>query len=265
MRAVLGVCCAAAIVLAIGSPARADEWNKKTYFTFSAPVQIPGATLAAGTYTFKLADLSGNRHVVQVFDKAEKKIFATLMAIPDQRSEPSDNPIVVFSERPAGTPVAVKSWFYPGETIGNEFIYPKRQAIAIAKVTHESVLASTSDSDKVEKTGDIARVNESGEMTARTAPENPTTTAPAPTTTTGTSGQTPTTTTAPNTTARTTTAPRTMTAKNNTAPTSTAPRATRRQLPRTASDLPLAALLSGLFLVGGFGVRRARRGLLDVA
>src|SRR5262245_22461844 len=118
MHAVRGVCCAVALVLAVGAGARADDWNKKTFFTFSGPVQIPGATLPAGTYTFKLADLSGNRHVVQVFDKAEKKIYATLMAIPDQRNKTSDDPIVVFAERPAGTPVAVKSWFYPGETTG---------------------------------------------------------------------------------------------------------------------------------------------------
>ena len=79
--------------------ARADEWNKKTILTFSGPVQIPGATLPAGSYVFKLADIPGNRHVVQVFDKDEKKIYTTLLAIPNQRLEPSDKPIVLFSER----------------------------------------------------------------------------------------------------------------------------------------------------------------------
>jgi hypothetical protein len=236
MRAVASVCGAIALVLAIGTGARADDWNKKTFFTFSGPVQIPGATLPAGTYTFKLADLSGSRHVVQVFDKAEKKIYATLMAIPDQRNKTTDDPIVVFAERPSGTPVAVKSWFYPGESIGNEFIYPKRQAMEIAKRTHESVLASTSDSEKVEKTTEVARVNDAGDTaqapdtTSRRASEQP-----APTTTSGTSGRTA-------------------------APTTTAP-AARRELPRTASEWPLAALLSGFAIATGFGVRRARRRL----
>ena len=112
-------------------------WNKKTFLTFSGPVQVPGVTLPAGTYTFKLADLTGNRHVVQIFDKDEKKIYTTILAIPDQRLEPSDKPVVLFSERPAGTPQAIKAWFYPGETIGNEFVYPKSQAIRIAKATHQ--------------------------------------------------------------------------------------------------------------------------------
>src|SRR5213592_3638417 len=119
MRVLKAVCCAAALVALLAPGVRADEWNKKTFLTFSGPVQVPGATLPAGTYTFKLADLNGNRHVVQIFDKDEKKIYTTILAIPDQRLEPSDKPVVLFSERAAGTPQAIKAWFYPGETIGN--------------------------------------------------------------------------------------------------------------------------------------------------
>ena len=78
---------------------------------------------------------------MQVFDKDEKKIYTTLLAIPNERLEPSDKPVVLFSERAAGSPQAVKVWFYPGERIGNEFVYPKTQAMKIAKETHQSVLA----------------------------------------------------------------------------------------------------------------------------
>ena len=83
MRVLKAVCCAAIVTLMAAPGVRADQWDKKTILTFSGPVQIPGATLPAGSYVFKLADLSGNRHVVQVFDKAEKKIYATLLAIPN--------------------------------------------------------------------------------------------------------------------------------------------------------------------------------------
>ena len=44
--------------------ARADEWNKKTVLTFSQPLELPGIVLPAGTYVFKLANLSGTRNVV---------------------------------------------------------------------------------------------------------------------------------------------------------------------------------------------------------
>ena len=108
-------CCAAAVTMLVASPRSRGQWNKKTFLTFSGPVQMPGVTLPAGTYTFKLADLPGNRHVVQIFDKDEKKIYTTILAIPDQRLEPSDKPVVLFSERAAGMPQAIKAWFYPGD------------------------------------------------------------------------------------------------------------------------------------------------------
>jgi hypothetical protein len=85
MRVWKALLCAAVLTVMAAPAAHADEWNKKTILTFSGPVQLPGATLPAGSYVFKLADLNGNRHVVQVFDKDETKIFATLMAIPNRR------------------------------------------------------------------------------------------------------------------------------------------------------------------------------------
>jgi hypothetical protein len=39
----------------------------------------------------------------------------------------------------------------------------------------------------------------------------------------------------------------------------TATRSSRRSLPRTAGELPLLELLTGLALAGGFGVRAFRR------
>ena len=233
MRVLMKVCCAVALTVVVAAPARADQWNKKTFLTFSGPVQVPGVTLPAGTYTFKLADLTGNRHVVQIFDKDEKKIFTTILAIPDQRLEPSDKPVVLFAERARGVPQAVKAWFYPGETIGNEFVYPKSQAVAIAKATHETVLATneTSTDNEHMRSAEVGRVDESGQMTSGGAAPKPTTTASNATTTAGTSGA----------------------------------RATRSELPRTASELPMFGLLSGLAIVASLGLRRARRRLEDAA
>jgi hypothetical protein len=251
----LKVACGAAVLAAcslmFAPGAQADEWDKKTILTFSGPVQIPGATLPAGTYVFKLADLSGNRHVVQVFDKSEKKIFGTMMAIPRQRINPSDKPIVLFSERPTGSPQAIRVWYYPGETIGNEFVYPKSQAIAIARATHQPVLSTdtelngATDADRMNamKTTTVGHYDENGRWVvdsqtdstvATSAPASaPTpaprvaeaTPAPTPTSMVGTSGQRP----------------------------------TRKHLPRTASNLALYELLSGLAVLGGLSLRQLRK------
>jgi len=244
MRVLKTMSCAAALVVLLAPGARADEWNKKTFLTFSGPVQVPGATLPAGTYTFKLADLSGNRHVVQVFDKEEKKIYSTILAIPNERIEPTDDPVVLFSERPAGSLQAVKVWYYPGNRIGNEFVYPKRQAIEIARASHTTVLARNDASSDI-KSAEVGRVDENGRMTNDDRAAQTTTSSSRDaelkngtrSAGVGTSGQ------------ATDTTPRSSTARADT---------TRRSLPRTASNVPLVGLLSALSLAFGVGLRRLR-------
>ena len=244
MRVVKAICCAAMLTVLAAPGVRADQWNKKTILTFSGPVQIPGATLPAGSYVFKLADLSGNRHVVQVFDKDEKKIFATLLAIPNERLEVKDDPVVMFAERPAGSPQAVQVWFYPGERIGNEFVYPKSMAMKLAKANRQSVLAmDDNSSSNAYKTAQVGRFDDKGawqaegnSAVASTAPAHEATT----TSTSRTTAQAATTT-------------------ETHAAGTTGTRTTRRHLPRTASTLPLYELLSGLSIAGGFVVRRLRK------
>jgi hypothetical protein len=125
--------------LALLPGAKADEWNQKTVFTFSGPVEVPGQVLPAGTYVFKLHNSASNRHIVQVFNQGEDHVFGTFLAIPDYRLRPSSEPIINFHERPAGSPVAVKAWFYPGRTYGHEFVYPKAKAVELAKANNTPV------------------------------------------------------------------------------------------------------------------------------
>jgi hypothetical protein len=129
----------AAGTLAILPAAKADEWSQTTRFTFSGPVEIPGQVLPAGTYIFKLANSQSDRHIVQVFNQAENHIFGTFLAIPDYRMHPAEKPIIRFAERPAGSPPAIKAWFYPGRNYGHEFVYPKKEAVALAAANQTPV------------------------------------------------------------------------------------------------------------------------------
>src|SRR5882672_10104769 len=119
--------------------ATASEWDQKTIFTFSGPVEIPGQVLPAGTYVFKLADSQSDRDIVQVFSKDEKHLYGTFLAIPDQHLRPAGKAIIMFDETPAGSPEVVRAWFYPGETFGHQFVYPKQKAVALAKANNTPV------------------------------------------------------------------------------------------------------------------------------
>ena len=135
------------LVGAILAPcAKADDWNRKTVVTFSGPVEIPGVHLAgwgvlpAGTYVFKILDSQSDRHIVQIFNKEETTIYATILAIPNYRLQATDKTVITFSERPAGEPEALRAWFYPGRNWGEEFVYPKAKAVALAKASKVPVL-----------------------------------------------------------------------------------------------------------------------------
>ncbi len=125
--------------LALSPVARADEWSQRTVVTFSGPVEIPGQILPAGTYVFKLLNSQSSRHIVQVFNKQEDHVFGTFLAIPSYRHQPSDKTIIRFEERAAGSPQAIKAWFYPSRTYGHEFVYPKQEALALAEANNTPV------------------------------------------------------------------------------------------------------------------------------
>ena len=143
--------CLTAITSIVAPTAQADTWNRKTEITFSEPVEIPGVHLAgwgvlpAGTYVFKILDSQSDRHIVQIFSKDEKTVYATLLAIPNYRLKATDKTVITFRERPAGQPEALGAWFYPGKNSGEEFVYPKSKAIALAKAENRTVLFMPTD------------------------------------------------------------------------------------------------------------------------
>jgi len=117
--------CVVLLCAAFDIGVRADGWDKKTIVTFSDAVEIPGQVLPAGTYVFKLAGTSSDRHIVQIWNGDETQILATILAIPNYRLDPPCRTILEFDERPGDSPMALHSWFYPGDSTGQEFVYPR--------------------------------------------------------------------------------------------------------------------------------------------
>src|SRR5438270_10347274 len=145
-QALTTICCLTVMGAVCAPGARADEWNRTTTITFSGPVEIPGVhlkgwgVLPAGTYVFKILDSQTDRHIVQIFNKDETTVYATILAIPNYRLKATDKTVITFRERPDGEPEALRAWFYPGRNWGEEFVYPKAKAIELAKTTKTPVL-----------------------------------------------------------------------------------------------------------------------------
>jgi hypothetical protein len=190
--------------------------------------------LPAGTYVFKLLNSSSNRHIVQIFNEDQTKIFATILAIPNYRLVPKDKTVITFNEGVRGQPEAIRAWFYPGANWGEEFVYPKTKAVELAQVTKAPVLALQSEVQaEVEKPEEpevvaaleqapvvaVRPTGEEAEVSEAVQSEPPETVAAAPA--------------------------RTEVAEN--------------ELPGTASSLPLILLCGLLALGGAFGVRAMRK------
>jgi hypothetical protein len=125
------------------APSGAFTYDKLAYLTFSGPVQVPGVTLDAGTYRFRLANPDTSRNVLQVLSYDGMTVYAMFHTIPDSRMSITEDPVVTFTETPAGVPAAVKSLFYGGEHNGYEFVYPAGGPIMIAKVAPQPEITYT--------------------------------------------------------------------------------------------------------------------------
>ena len=54
---------AAFLTVATNASAQDSNINQRTFLTFSGPVQMPGVTLPAGKYVFRLADTSSGSSI----------------------------------------------------------------------------------------------------------------------------------------------------------------------------------------------------------
>jgi LPXTG-motif cell wall-anchored protein len=245
MKTLAAMSALAMLTVVIGGTAHGQTADYRTYFTFSAPVQLPGVTLPAGRYLFRLADPTTSRKVISVLSADGKTPLAILHTIPNQMAVAPREAEIRFMETPANVPPPIKTWWYPGKSIGYEFIYPRQQALQLAKVTSQPVLTTSAETKDFE-TADLARISGAGVPAPVVVEE-----APAPVVVTGRAQ-------------RGDVAP-----AGTNAPVSAAldPRADERarssartQLPQTASRTPTLVFGGALTLLAGVALAIRRRG-----
>ena len=125
IRSVLGIVGAAALAATVTVPGSAQPLDRNTTFTFNTPVTVPGVTLPAGSYRFRLATTPPQNHV-QVSSADGRTSYAIFFAFATERHESIATADVQFLETAPGIPPAIKTWWYPGTT-GYEFIYSREQ------------------------------------------------------------------------------------------------------------------------------------------
>jgi hypothetical protein len=149
-------------LMTIVPSAMADQWNKRTILTVNEPIQVPGKVLQPGKYVMKLMDSPSNRHIVQIFNEREDQLQTTVLAIPNYRLQPTGDTEFQWWETPAGQPKAMRAWFYPGDNFGQEFAYPKTEAVSIAAANQTQVPTTYAENESDLTTARVGTVDRAG-------------------------------------------------------------------------------------------------------
>lgn len=241
--------------------AMADQWNKRTILTVNEPIQVPGKVLQPGKYVMKLMDSPSNRHIVQIFNEREDQLQTTVLAIPNYRLQPTGKTEFQWWETPAGQPRAMRAWFYPGDNFGQEFAYPKTEAVTIAATNTANVPTTYAETEAELATARVGTVDRAGtemELDRQTYNREESTVAQNRTTTTDNQVAT-----------QPATQPevreQTQIAENRATPSGagmtedTGARSRMRSLPRTASPMPMFGFAGLLALGAGMAFRAIGR------
>jgi len=114
---------------------KADPVKKRTEVIFTEPTEIPGMVLQAGTYVMKVPDPVTHSDMVGFYSTDDSYLYKLVRTIPAYRTSVTDKTVITFEERRHGAPPAIKTWFYPADYWGRQFVYPKAETLTVAEAS----------------------------------------------------------------------------------------------------------------------------------
>lgn len=117
------------------------QFFQSSSFEVTHPLEFPGVVLAKGSYSLELRRAEGARYFIRLLNQ-DSKTVAVLMAMKDYRLKPNGGEILTYHLMPEEEPWPVRSWQYQNNPEGFEFVYEKKRAREIAKLSDDLVLAS---------------------------------------------------------------------------------------------------------------------------
>jgi hypothetical protein len=103
------------------------------------PTNLPGLTLRPGSYSIHIVDHLAARYIVRV--DGPKRVHYSFLALENPQIPKPATPGRVAWTNPADGKEYLRGWFFPGEPAVLEFVYPKAEAVTIAKSNQSQVPA----------------------------------------------------------------------------------------------------------------------------
>ena len=126
LRKIVHILCGVVLlgVVATTPTGAIEKAHRTTYFTFRAPVALPGVTLPPGSYVFEVLNPDMSADLVRVSSRDHSKTYALQFTRHVHRDRRGDmKSIITLGEAASGTPQRIKTWFPENETTGREFLY----------------------------------------------------------------------------------------------------------------------------------------------
>ncbi len=127
----------------------ADSSRPAANLKVSEPTAIPGKTLAVGSYTVRVLDHLSDRYILEV-DGAKGNTHTLFLGITGKALPQAAAGEIKWSAA-AGGAQAIRGWKFPSLP-ALEFVYPKNDAVAIAKANGTDVPAVDPESDNIQNT-----------------------------------------------------------------------------------------------------------------
>ena len=240
-----------ALVVLISMSAAFAQTPEASVLRVTDPLDVGGTLLQPGVYTIRVLPSFESRNQIQITSPDLKTVFATVLTVPHYvvPNEETPNTTFVFYPTADGQSAALRTWYaaFPDASQGgHDIVYSKSRAEQLARLSHSNVV-SYQDQTAVANLNTVPLQVVTPEATVETYTPPPV----ASVATTETTTETTSTTSAPMTSAAMTPAPEAPTEVADSAP---------ADMPRTASNTPLLALL-GLAAIGGAIVLRFGRSI----
>lgn len=120
-------------------PARGVPESTASRFMVSTETKIPGTVLQPGSYTIRILDHLADRLIVRI-DNTQETSHSTFIGLPNASMGKADHAGIVKWDTGSNDTPAVRGFHFPsGANV--EFVYPKAEAVVLAKLTSSKVPA----------------------------------------------------------------------------------------------------------------------------
>ena len=236
-RSTLSSLSALAILIAVlyVPAAIAQPSPEMTTWTINEPTQVGDVVLQPGTYRLKVTPTPTTRSLVRVMSEDGQTLYTTAVTVPhkmEENEELTANATFIYYPAVEGQPRALRTWFAPSTSTGHDFVYEEDMAARLARANQAPVVSYR---------GEVAEADLGTTELHVVTPE----------------ARVETYTTTPALTESTTT-----TIRTEEQPVAVAEARTdmdRTELPATAGNTPLLALLGFASYVGAFAIRFVNR------